>query len=84
MNKILFKKKHRHCAICDEDEYCLLDVHRIAEGKEYSEANCAVLCVSCHRKAHHGNISIKEKRLSTAGYVIIWMDEDNQEQIKLI
>lgn len=81
MNKILFKKKHHHCAICNESTYELLDVHRINEGQEYSNGNCVVLCVSCHRKHHSGLIEIKEKRLSTNGWVLMY-EENGKEIIK--
>lgn len=83
MDKVLFKKKYKKCAICEESNYPLLDVHRIEEGKDYSESNCVVLCVKCHRLHHHGTQTIKSKRQSTGGTVLIF-DKNGEEQIKFI
>lgn len=58
------------CAVCGETNYALLDVHRIDEGKEYSEANCVVLCCKCHRLHHSGQYRIISKNYSTMGHVL--------------
>lgn len=83
MDKIAFKEMYRKCAICPEDNYPLLDVHRIFEGKEYSFGNCVVLCVKCHRLHHTNQLKIKEKRHSTAGYVLFW-EKNGKEEITLL
>ena len=83
MNKKRFKLKKGCCAICGERNYSLLDVHRINEGKEYSDANCVALCCSCHRKHHSKDVLIKEKRYSTDG-VVLFLEIDGCEIIQKI
>jgi hypothetical protein len=83
MNKIEFKQKYKKCAICDEDNYALLDVHRIHHGKEYSEGNCITLCCKCHRLHHANQIKIISKNQSTLGMVLIF-EKDDEENIKII
>jgi len=78
MNKRRFKLKKRLCAICGESNYNLLDVHRINEGKEYSDANCVALCCSCHRRHHTKETIIKEKRYSSGGYILL-LEKDGNE-----
>lgn len=69
-----FKQKLKHlakqCAICGEDKYALLDVHRIRAGEKYDKFNAIPLCVLCHRKAHSGEIEIDRKYESTTGIVL--------------
>lgn len=81
MNKQHFKKLADKCPICDEEEVCLFDVHRINEGEEYSRGNCVAICVKCHRLHHVGKLKIIEKRFSTAGYVLIY-EKNGDEFIK--
>lgn len=83
MNKRLFKMRWKCCAICQEDNYVLLDTHRIVEGREYSEGNCIALCCRCHRKHHMGQINIKEKRYTTNGYVLIYEENGEDNIIQL-
>lgn len=75
MDKKQFKKLHRQCSICDSSTYEILDIHRIEAGKDYSNSNCLVLCANCHRLHHAGNITIKEKRYSTDGWILIYVVE---------
>lgn len=84
MNKVHFKHVHRECAICGNNKYAVLDVHRIHEGKEYSNGNCLVLCSNCHRLHHSGNIKIISKNYSTAGWTLTYINEQNQQIIKTI
>lgn len=83
MDKKLFKKLAEKCAICEETESVLFDVHRIHEGKEYAVGNCIAICVRCHRLHHAGKIKIKSKNYSTAGQVLIY-EQDGNEIIKII
>lgn len=72
----------KKCKFCSSSDYCLLDVHRILEGKnggEYTETNTIVCCVSCHRKIHAGKIKIDRKYPSTAGWVLHYFDEKGVE-----
>lgn len=86
-NKIINKKAKKHmdgkCYFCSCDQYELLDVHRIVEGKDggkYVEYNCVTVCVSCHRKIHNGLIKIFRKYYSTIGkYVLHYIDENGVE-----
>ena len=79
MHKKGFKKNSKQCAVCGEENYLLHDIHRINEGEEYAIGNCVTLCVSCHRLHHTHQITIKEKRYSTSGWILIY--EQNGEEI---
>jgi len=74
-----FKTVAQKCHICGEDNYNLLDVHRINEGQAYSYANTACLCVRCHRLHHSKSIIIKKWYNSTMGRVLHWIDELEKE-----
>lgn len=77
-NKRISLQKHiklveRKCQICDEDNYDLLDAHRItpgSEGGKYTKHNTVCLCSNCHRKVHAGLITIDGKFESTKGTVL--------------
>lgn len=84
MHKKAFKLNYHRCAICDIAEYELLDVHRIKEGEEYSFQNCICLCCNCHRKHHSGLIKILNKRYSSNGYFLEYLDEEGKEMFKLL
>tara|TARA_B100001057_G_C22544466_1_gene830957 strand:+ start:281 stop:556 length:276 start_codon:yes stop_codon:yes gene_type:complete len=75
--KIINKKQNKlaagKCRICGEDDYALLDNHRIVEGAKggkYTKYNVVVLCSNCHRRTHDGQIVIDRYYLSTAGTVL--------------
>lgn len=77
----LVKRSIGKCQICDENNYELLDVHRIipgSEGGKYTEHNVVCLCCKCHRKVHSGDIKIDRKYFSTKGFVLHYF-EDNEE-----
>lgn len=80
MNKKGYKKAVNKCAICKNDIYDVLDVHRIEEGGEYVSRNCVVLCANCHRLHHSGHLTIIDKKYSTGGWVIIY-NINGEEQI---
>jgi len=66
----LYEKK---CYFCGENEYKLLDCHRVYEGEDggtYHPLNTVVTCALCHRKIHAGIIKIDRKYLSTGGLVL--------------
>jgi len=73
------------CFFCGEDDYDLLDAHRIIEGKDggkYNWWNTLATCSKCHRKIHSGRIKISGKHPCSSGkYVIIYV-EDGIEKIK--
>lgn len=83
MNKKAFKKMARKCVICNIENYDILDVHRIDEGKEYHPRNCVVLCANCHRKNHANQIKILCKRVTTDGTVLFY-EENSEEKIILL
>jgi 5-methylcytosine-specific restriction endonuclease McrA len=65
-----YKKVSGSCRICGEEQYELLDVHRIQAGGQYSYANSVSLCCKCHRKVHSGSIIVDKWYMSTAGYLL--------------
>ena len=79
--KKLFDKR---CYLCGEEDYSLLDVHRILEGKdggEYHEMNTITVCCKCHRKIHAGRIRVFRKYTTTLGKVVLhYVDEDGVER----
>lgn len=79
--KKLFDKR---CYLCGEDDYDLLDVHRILEGKdggEYHEMNTVTVCCLCHRKIHAGKIKVLRKYTTTLGKVLLhYVGEDGVER----
>lgn len=83
MNKKIKKKSERKCYICGEENYSLLDVHRIKWGASYSHANTVVLCTTCHRKVHclPAQIIIHGWKMSTKGRVLHYV-EDQIEKFK--
>lgn len=72
------------CFFCGEDNYLLLDTHRLipgSEGGQYNNWNMSTLCCMCHRKVHSGLIKILGKHHSTGSslYVIHYIDENGKE-----
>ena len=65
------------CFFCKEDNYNLLDSHRIISGEEngkYIWDNVVTVCSNCHRKIHSGEINIEKKyRCTNGGFVIKYM-----------
>jgi hypothetical protein len=62
------KLYERFCLFCGEDDYALLDVHRIFEGANggtYDPRNTVVVCSKCHRKIHAKRIVVHGKHPST-------------------
>ena len=91
MNKRYCKKKLKKifdgkCYFCEEDDYALLDTHRIvpgSEGGKYTDYNSLTVCCKCHRKIHSGRIKIIGKYFSTSGrHVLNFIDENNVDKWK--
>lgn len=83
MIKKLFDGK---CYFCEEDDYDLLDTHRIVPGSEggrYTRHNSVTVCCKCHRKIHSDKIKIVGKHFSTSGqHVLNFIDENDVERWK--
>jgi len=74
--KLIAKK----CYFCPENDYNLLDSHRILPGESggtYHSRNVVVVCCKCHRKIHSGRIKIFGKYLSTNknGFVVGFIED---------
>jgi hypothetical protein len=75
----------KECYFCGEDDYELLDAHRIVPGKDggkYTEWNMVTACSLCHRKCHTGRIEIIGKHSCSSGKSVIIYIEDGEEKIK--
>lgn len=87
INKIAKKHIDGKCAICNEENYNLHDVHRIVAGKDggkYTDFNTICCCSNCHRRIHAGEIIIDRKYTSTLGKTAIHYWRDNQEFWKIL
>lgn len=76
------KKNDGKCYFCQENDYDLLDVHRIKEGANggrYTEFNTITVCVACHRKVHAGKIQVFRKYYSTGGWILHYINEEGKE-----
>jgi hypothetical protein len=83
IDKKAFKKSQNKCRICGEEDYALLDVHRILEGKnggKYLRYNSVSLCANCHRRVHDGQIVIDKYYLSTSGEHVLRIIENGEEK----
>ena len=74
INKQFFKRTMKNCRLCGEEDYAVLDVHRIVPGEDggrYVENNVVCLCANCHRRIHDAKeIVIDRYYPSTAGYLL--------------
>ena len=82
--KKIFKKIAHKCKICGEDEYPLLDVHRILHGEdggEYTIHNCVCVCNTCHRLHHSADSKLTIIKLvnSTKGKLLYIIDKNGYE-----
>jgi hypothetical protein len=85
ISKKSFKRGQKYCQICGEDQYELLDTHRIipgCEGGKYENSNCVCICTPRHRKHHAGLLNIIRWCNSTKGRVLYYTDENGEEQFK--
>jgi 5-methylcytosine-specific restriction endonuclease McrA len=83
IEKKVFKMAAGACRICGEDNYALLDVHRIKEGAKggrYTRENSVTLCCSCHRRVHAGTIKIDRYYLCTDGSMKLLVTIDGKEE----
>jgi len=85
--KLIDKKINKQlagcCRICKEDDYALLDNHRIQEGSHggrYTKFNVVVLCSNCHRRVHDKQIEIDRYVLATNGRYMLKVNIDGEER----
>ncbi len=85
--KLINKQYKKHqiglCYFCKENNYFLLDLHRIVPGDSgpgYIENNTLVVCSNCHRRIHSGEILIDRKYLSSSGKYILhyWINKEEK------
>lgn len=80
IGKKAFKRRAGKCQICKEDDYTVLDTHRIIEQGIYSNENCVCLCVKCHRLVSMGKIKTLNWVNSTGGKLLHYIDKNGEEQ----
>ena len=83
--KQIRKRLDRECYFCGEEDYELLDAHRIvpgADGGKYTDFNTLTCCANCHRKCHSGRIKVLGRHSSTAGRRVLHYIEDGEEKWK--
>lgn len=87
--KIINKQEKKHCDkkcyFCPENDYSVLDVHRIVEGQnggQYVAGNTITACSNCHRRIHAGQIKIDRFYLATNGKQVLHYWDSEGEQWK--
>jgi len=83
ISKQAFKRRSRECRICGEDDYEVLECHRIEEGcngGKYENTNCVCLCSSCHTRVTKGIIITLRWVHSTKGNLLFIIDENGEEK----
>jgi len=80
INKKVKKRIDGKCIFCGEDDYNLLDAHRIIPGGKYTDFNTITTCSLCHRKTHSGRIVILGKHFSSSGRHVIHCTIDGEEK----
>lgn len=83
MDKKAKKRRDKRCVFCEEDDYELLDTHRIVPGEEggkYTEHNTITCCSLCHRKTHSGRIEIFGKHPTSKGVRVLHCAVDGEEK----
>lgn len=82
VNKELIKRSAGKCRFSPNHLYEVLDVHRILPGKrggQYTPDNTVVVCATCHRAIHAGQITIDRWYTSTGGRVLrVWVDGEER------
>lgn len=76
------KKLSGGCHLCDEQDYHVLDTHRILPGRDggtYNEANAISVCCKCHRRIECGEIEILGRYKSSRGRWVLHIKKGGQE-----
>ena len=66
------------CEICLLP-YSDLEIHHISKSGGEKKWNKIIICSLCHTLIHSGKITIYGKKLTTAGYRLIWHKSDYDE-----
>jgi hypothetical protein len=77
------KRIEGKCHFCGNDDYAVLDCHRIVPGEDdgkYTEVNTVVACANCHRKIHDGQIELDRKYFTSAGRYVLHYWENGEEK----
>ena len=83
INKKTTKLVAKKCFFCGNDNYAVLDCHRIVpeeEGGRYVPGNVVVCCACCHRLVHDGQIRVDRWYPTTAGKDVLHFWENEEEK----
>jgi hypothetical protein len=75
------KRAEKKCRFCGEDNYNVLDVHRIIpelKGGKYKDNNAVVVCCHCHRRIHADEIIIDRYYNSTKGKLLHYFENGEE------
>jgi len=78
-SKKTLKRAAKTCIICGEDNYEVLDVHRLIHGSKYTYNGTVVICSKCHRLHHAHVIHIDKWFNSSKGRLLRWVDKEGKE-----
>jgi hypothetical protein len=87
MAKLIDKKVKKltegKCYFCKNEDYAVLDVHRIVpeeKGGRYVPSNVVICCACCHRRVHDGQIVIDRWYPTSAGRDVLHFWESEEEK----
>lgn len=83
IDKKLKKLADKKCYFCPEENYVVLDVHRIHPGEDggrYTNLNTITVCCKCHRLINAGEIVTERKYLSSNGKWVLKYFEGGVEK----
>lgn len=83
IDKKVKKLTEGECYFCGNDDYAVLDCHRIIpeeEGGRYIDSNVVVVCACCHRRVHADQIKIDRWYDTSAGRPVLHFWENDVEK----
>ena len=84
IDKKIAKLSAKKCRICGENDYNILDCHRILPGSKngtYKNSNTVIVCSNCHRKIHAGGIEVDRYYPTTTGRLLRVIIDDKEDFI---
>ena len=75
------KRIEKKCHFCGEENYNVLDAHRIIPepgGGKYTDDNTVCVCCLCHRRIHAEEIVVDRWYNSTKGKVLRYFENDQE------